>query len=112
VYSHPVALNQCLKIFRPVSEAGARSFLRPAGSVKMVIEENGPESAAIASDVAASIYGGTILKKFDRGRPAKFHALLFAVSVEEAAAAAACQGMEDFAGVSRRATFQALCSAA
>lgn len=63
VYSHPVALNQCLKFFARYPKLERIPFYDTAGSVKMVIEENAPDSAAIASDVAAGIYGGTILKR-------------------------------------------------
>ena len=38
-------------------------FYDTAGSVKMVMEENGPDAAAIGSEVAASIYGGSILRR-------------------------------------------------
>jgi prephenate dehydratase len=63
VYSHPVALNQCLTFFARYPKLERVPFYDTAGSVKMVMEKNGPEAAAIASDVAASIYGGTILKR-------------------------------------------------
>src|SRR6202522_1452006 len=62
VYSHPVALNQCLKFFGKYRKLERVPFYDTAGSVKMVMEENKGEFAAIASDVAATIYGGTILQ--------------------------------------------------
>src|SRR5579862_3123782 len=63
VYSHPVALNQCHKFFARYPKLERVPFYDTAGSVKMVMEENGPEAAAIGSEVAASIYGGVILRR-------------------------------------------------
>src|SRR5580704_9677852 len=57
VYSHPVALNQCLRFFARNPKMESTSFYDTAGSVKMVMEEQAPGQAAIASSVAASIYG-------------------------------------------------------
>ncbi|MBI4877289.1 MAG: prephenate dehydratase [Acidobacteria bacterium] len=62
VYSHPVALNQCLKFFERYPELVREPFYDTAGSVKMVMEERPEGVAAIASSVAAGIYGGAILK--------------------------------------------------
>jgi prephenate dehydratase len=63
VYSHPVALNQCLKFFDRHRKLERVPFYDTAGSVKMVMEQRAPDAAAIASSVAAAIYGGTILKR-------------------------------------------------
>jgi prephenate dehydratase len=63
VYSHPVALNQCLKFFARNRKLERVPFYDTAGSVKMVMEQRAPDAAAIASSVAAGIYGGTILKR-------------------------------------------------
>jgi prephenate dehydratase len=63
VYSHPVALNQCHKFFARYPKLERIPFYDTAGSVKMVMEQKAPDSAAIASDVAAAIYGGAILKR-------------------------------------------------
>ena len=63
VYSHPVALNQCLKFFARHRKLERTPFYDTAGSVKMVMEQRTPGAAAIASSVAAGIYGGTILKR-------------------------------------------------
>jgi prephenate dehydratase len=63
VYSHPVALNQCLKFFARHRKLERVPFYDTAGSVKMVMEQRAPDAAAIASSVAAGIYGGTILKR-------------------------------------------------
>ena len=63
VYSHPVALNQCLKFFARHRKMESTPFYDTAGSVKMVMEEQAPGQAAIASSVAASIYGANILQR-------------------------------------------------
>jgi prephenate dehydratase len=63
VYSHPVALNQCLRFFTRNRKMESTPFYDTAGSVKMVMEENGQDAAAIGSEVAASIYGGNILRR-------------------------------------------------
>ncbi len=63
VYSHPVALNQCLDFFVAHPQIEKEPFYDTAGSVKMVMEERPPGAAAIASAVAAEIYGGRILKR-------------------------------------------------
>ena len=62
VYSHPVALNQCLKFFARYPRLEKVPFYDTAGSVKMILEENRRDAAAIASSVAAGIYHGEILK--------------------------------------------------
>jgi prephenate dehydratase len=63
VYSHPVALNQCLKFFARYPKLERVPFYDTAGSVKTVIETREPGAAAIASEVAATLYGGAILKR-------------------------------------------------
>lgn len=63
VYSHPVALNQCLRFFARHRKLESTPFYDTAGSVKMVMDEKAPDAAAIASAVAASIYGAHILQR-------------------------------------------------
>jgi prephenate dehydratase len=63
VYSHPVALNQCLDFFAKHTRVERVTHYDTAGSVKMVMEERPEGAAAIASELAAKIYGGTILKR-------------------------------------------------
>jgi prephenate dehydratase len=63
VFSHPVALNQCLKFFASNPAVERVTFYDTAGSVKMIMEEKLTDAAAIASSVAAGIYGATILKR-------------------------------------------------
>jgi prephenate dehydratase len=62
-FSHPVALNQCLDFFAKHKKIASVSHYDTAGSVKMVMEENLQDAAAIASELAATIYGGAILKQ-------------------------------------------------
>ena len=63
VFSHPVALNQCLNFFICNPQVERISYYDTAGSVKMVIADKLRDAAGIASKVAASIYGGKILKR-------------------------------------------------
>ncbi len=63
VYSHPVALNQCLKFFSSHPKIERTTFYDTAGSVKMVMDEKSSDAAAIGSAAAAGMYGGHILKR-------------------------------------------------
>jgi prephenate dehydratase len=63
VFSHPVALNQCLDFFARNPQLERTPFYDTAGSAKMVMEEKLTDAAAIASDVAATIYGARILRR-------------------------------------------------
>lgn len=63
VLSHPVALNQCKRFFQENEKLEAVSFYDTAGSVKAIKEGCLPDTAAIASETAASIYGGIILRR-------------------------------------------------
>ena len=63
VYSHPVALNQCLKFLAANPNMERTPFYDTAGSVKMVMAEGLKDAAAIASAVSAEIYGARILKR-------------------------------------------------
>ena len=63
VYSHPVALNQCLDFFAKNPQFERVPFYDTAGSVKMLTEEGHRDAAAIASRVAAEIYGARILRR-------------------------------------------------
>jgi len=78
VFSHPVALNQCLDFFSSHPKLEKVPFYDTAGSVKMVMEEGLKDAAAIASSVAADIYGGRILRRSiedDRQNFTRFFAL-------------------------------------
>ena len=63
VYSHPVALNQCLDFFRRHKRVERITHYDTAGSVKMIMKERPLDAAAIASELAAKIYGGRILRR-------------------------------------------------
>jgi prephenate dehydratase len=63
VFSHPVALNQCLDFFAGNPQIERIPFYDTAGSAKMVMEEALTDAAAIASEVAAEIYGARILRR-------------------------------------------------
>jgi prephenate dehydratase len=63
VYSHPVALNQCLDFFERHPQIEREPFYDTAGSVKMIMQDRPEGTAAIASEIAAKIYGAEILKK-------------------------------------------------
>jgi prephenate dehydratase len=63
VFSHPVALNQCLTFLADNPQLQKQTFYDTAGSVKMLVEQKLDDSAAIASAMAAEVYGARILKK-------------------------------------------------
>jgi prephenate dehydratase len=63
VYSHPVALNQCLDFFGRYPQLERVPFYDTAGSVKMVVEQQLKDAAGIASSIAAEIYGARILRR-------------------------------------------------
>ena len=63
VFSHPVALDQCLNFFRTNPRIERNTFYDTAGSVKMVVEQGLTDAAGIASATSAGTYGAHILKK-------------------------------------------------
>jgi prephenate dehydratase len=63
VFSHPVALNQCLHFFEQNPQIERIPFYDTAGSVKMITDEKIEDAGAIASAVAAEIYGARIVRK-------------------------------------------------
>jgi prephenate dehydratase/chorismate mutase/prephenate dehydratase len=62
VYSHPQALAQCRNFLRR-NNLEPISYYDTAGAVKMLTEKNLEDSAAIASNMAAKIYGLEIIKE-------------------------------------------------
>ena len=56
VYSHPVALGQCLNFLAAHPEMKQVAAYDTAGSVKMIMERAETEAAAIASAAAADVY--------------------------------------------------------
>ena len=86
VYSHPVALAQCLDFFTANPQVERVPFYDTAGSVKMITEQKLMDAAAIASSVAAANYGARILKKSiedDRRNFTRFFLLCRRESEEE-----------------------------
>jgi prephenate dehydratase len=63
VFSHPVALNQCVDFLAAHAEWEQVPFYDTAGSVKMIVEEGLTDAAAVASAVAAENYGARILRR-------------------------------------------------
>jgi prephenate dehydratase len=63
VFSHPVALNQCLDFFAANPEMERIPHYDTAGSAKMITEQRLTDAGAIASAVAAEIYGARILRR-------------------------------------------------
>ncbi|HTS74943.1 MAG TPA: prephenate dehydratase domain-containing protein [Bryobacteraceae bacterium] len=63
VFSHPVALNQCQDFFARHKRMERVPYYDTAGSVKMLMAERPEGAAAIASEIAARIYGARILKR-------------------------------------------------
>lgn len=61
VYSHPVALGQCQQFFTDHPEMQQVVAYDTAGSVKMLMASREPGAAAIASALAADVYGAQIL---------------------------------------------------
>jgi len=63
VYSHPVALDQCQDFFARHRRLERAPYYDTAGSVKMIMRERPEGAAAIASEIAARLYGARILKR-------------------------------------------------
>jgi prephenate dehydratase len=63
VFSHEVAINQCLDFFAKHKRIEREVFYDTAGSVKMIMEQRPPGGAAIASELAAKTYKAHILKR-------------------------------------------------
>ncbi len=63
VFSHPVALNQCLDFFADNPQIERQTFYDTAGSVKMVMQEKLTDAAGIGSALSAEIYGARILRR-------------------------------------------------
>jgi prephenate dehydratase len=72
VFSHPVALNQCVTFFRENPQLERVPFYDTAGSVKMLMEEKPADAAAIASAIAADLYGAKTLKRGIEDDPSNF----------------------------------------
>ena len=63
IYSHPAAISQCEVFLRTMNNADILPTYDTAGSAKMIAEQGLTETAAIASEEAAELYGLEILRK-------------------------------------------------
>jgi prephenate dehydratase len=72
VFSHPVALNQCRSFFEKHPKMEAVPYYDTAGSVKMLRRDHPKDAAAIASEGAAEIYRGIVLKRNIEDDPRNF----------------------------------------
>lgn len=63
VYSHPVALRQCLDFFKPYPHIKLVATDDTGGSVRKIVEENDITQGSVASILAAKLYGGRVLTK-------------------------------------------------
>jgi prephenate dehydratase len=61
IYSHPVALAQCERFLRANPQIEVTPAYDTAGSVKMIVERNRRDEAAIASLAAARAYGAQVI---------------------------------------------------
>ena len=72
VYSHPAALEQCAQLLRRFKAIEKVSYYDTAGSVKYIRDRQLRDSAAIASEDAARIYGMKILRRGIEDDPANY----------------------------------------
>lgn len=63
VFSHPVALAQCEEFFKRHPRLTRVATYDTAGSVRLLREQGARDAAAIASEIAARLYGARVLKK-------------------------------------------------
>jgi prephenate dehydratase len=98
VHSHPVALAQCEKFLRPHRNIEVAPAYDTAGSVKMVIESDSKEHAAIAGATAASVYGAEIIAKGIEDNPQNFTRFLLLTLADTAAS------IETISGKTQRKT--------
>jgi prephenate dehydratase len=61
IYSHPVALAQCERFLRANPQIEAAPAYDTAGSVKLIVERNRRDEAAIAGLAAARAYGASVI---------------------------------------------------
>lgn len=63
IFSHPIALQQCRQFFARLSQIKLIETPDTALSVENIMAKQDPTQAAIASALAAEIYGATILAR-------------------------------------------------
>ena len=78
VFSHEVALNQCRDFFAAHKAIEQEIYYDTAGSVKMIMRDHPPGGAALASELAAKIYGARILKSGIEDDPQNYTRFFFA----------------------------------
>jgi prephenate dehydratase len=61
IFSHPIALDQCRKLFASHPDIQAVPFYDTAGSLRQIVAEGLRDAAAIAPKQAAKQYGGRVL---------------------------------------------------
>jgi len=72
VYSHPVALAQCLNFFKRNPRLTPVATHDTAGSIRLLAEGGIRDAAAIASDLAAHLHGARVLKRHLEDHRANF----------------------------------------
>ena len=72
VHSHPVALAQCERFLRANPQLEVCPAYDTAGSVKMIVDGNTLEDAAIAGATAAEVYGAAIIAESIEDNPQNF----------------------------------------
>jgi prephenate dehydratase len=92
VYSHPVALAQCEKFLRAQPHLQAEAAYDTAGSVRMVVEKNRRDAAAIAGATAAEVYGAQIIAAGIEDNPENYTRFLLLARPERGAAIAPVNG--------------------
>jgi prephenate dehydratase len=72
VHSHPVALAQCERFLRANPQLEVCPAYDTAGSVKMIVDGNTGEDAAIAGATAAAVYSADIVAESIEDNPQNF----------------------------------------
>ncbi|HVG20232.1 MAG TPA: prephenate dehydratase [Blastocatellia bacterium] len=86
VYSHPVALAQCERFLRANPHMEVAPAYDTAGGVKMVVENNRGDEAAIAGATAAKVYGASIVAKAIEDNAKNFTRFLLLARADDAGA--------------------------
>lgn len=86
VYSHPVALAQCERFLRANPHVEVAPAYDTAGSVKMVVENNRGDEAAIAGATAAKVYGAHIIAEAIEDNAKNFTRFLLLARADDALA--------------------------
>ena len=63
IYSHPAAISQCEVFLRKFNDADIIPTYDTAGSAKLIANKNLRDTAAIASEASAELYGLKIYQK-------------------------------------------------